>query len=428
MHVALLGAMLKWLLYAGVVGMLSGSASALFLASLDKVTESRMAHPWLLYLLPLGGALMAYLYVRIGRNAGKGNNLILEQIQGGQERVPLRMAPLVLLGTLLTHLFGGSAGREGTAVQMGGSLSEAVGRALKVDGIDRQILLMCGISSGFGSVFGTPLAGTIFALEVVAVGLVSYRAILPCFIASVVGNLVTIAWGIHHLHYEMGAVPDMSWAVVLKVAIASMLFGLAALLFSELTHGLKKLYAKLLTNPMLRSFVGGLVVIALVFVFQTRDYLGLGIPLIQSSFDGAVVPLAFLWKTLFTALTLGAGYQGGEVTPLFAIGAALGHSLAGLLHLSAPFLAALGFIAVFSGATNTPLACFVMGIELFGSESMVYMFLACVVSYLFSGHTGIYSSQQIGVSKSKLHPLAAGATLASIKHTKKPQIEQKAEQ
>ncbi|RTE05537.1 voltage-gated chloride channel protein [Paenibacillus whitsoniae] len=415
MHVALLGAMLKWLLYAGVVGILSGSASALFLASLDDVTESRMAHPWLLYLLPLGGALMAYLYVRIGRNAGKGNNLILEQIQGGQERVPLRMAPLVLLGTLLTHLFGGSAGREGTAVQMGGSLSEAVGRALKVDGIDRQILLMCGISSGFGSVFGTPLAGTIFALEVVAVGLVSYRAILPCFIASVVGNLVTIGWGIHHLHYEMGAAPDMSWAVVLKVAIASVLFGLAALLFSELTHGLKKLYAKLLTNPMLRSFVGGLVVIALVFVFQTRDYLGLGIPLIQSSFDGAVAPLAFLWKTLFTALTLGAGYQGGEVTPLFAIGAALGHSLAGLLHLSAPFLAGLGFIAVFSGATNTPLACFVMGIELFGSESMIYMFLACVVSYLFSGHTGIYSSQQIGVSKSKLHPLAAGATLGNVK-------------
>lgn len=419
MHVALVGSLLKWIFYGGIIGLLSGSASALFLASLDFATNQRNEYPWLLYLLPIGGAFMSFLYQKIGKNAGKGNNLILEQIQGGQESIPFRMAPLVLLGTFLTHLFGGSAGREGTAVQMGGSFSEWIAKVFKVDGIDRKILLMCGISSGFGSVFGTPLAGTIFGLEVIAIGLVSYQAIIPCFIASFVGHLITTAWGIHHIHYPMGAVPALSLSVVLKVIFASILFGLASILFSELTHGLKKMYTKLFKNPMIKGFVGGLVIITLVFIFNTRDYLGLGIPLLQQSFEEPVAHLAFLWKTLFTTLTLGAGFQGGEVTPLFVIGATLGNSLADLLHLSAPFLAGLGLIAVFSGATNTPIACFVMGIELFGSEGMIYMFIASIVSYLFSGHTGIYTSQQIGVSKSRAHPIRDKSTLSSVK-TKKP--------
>lgn len=418
MHAALVGSLFKWIFYGGMLGILSGSASALFLTSLEFATDRRTAHPWLLYLLPLGGAFMSLVYLKFGKNAGKGNNLILEQIQDGQESIPFRMAPLVLLGTFLTHLFGGSAGREGTAVQMGGSFSEWIGKVFKVDGIDRKILLMCGISSGFGSVFGTPLAGTIFGLEVIAIGLVSYQAIIPCFIAGFVGNLVTTAWGIHHIHYTMGAVPALSASVVFKVMVASILFGLTSLFFSELTHGLKKMYAKLFKNPIIKGFVGGLVIIALVFIFGTRDYLGLGIPLLQQSFEEPVAHLAFLWKTLFTALTLGAGFQGGEVTPLFVIGATLGNSLAVLLHLSAPFLAGLGLIAVFSGATNTPLACFVMGIELFGSEGMIYMFMACIVSYLFSGHTGIYTSQQIGVSKSKLHPIPLKSTLASVRNKK----------
>ncbi|WP_079912613.1 voltage-gated chloride channel family protein [Paenibacillus sp. 32352] len=415
MHLALLGSLIKWIFYGGIIGVLSGSASALFLASLDFATGHRLQYPWLLFLLPFGGALMSYFYFKIGKNSGKGNNLILEQIQGGQESIPFRMAPLVLLGTFLTHLFGGSAGREGTAVQMGGSFSELVGKLFKVDEADRKMLLMCGVSSGFGSVFGTPLAGAIFGLEVAAVGLVSYQALIPCFVASFVGDLVTTAWGIHHIHYVMGPVPALSVPVVLKVVLASVVFGFASILFSELTHTLKAWYAKLFGNPMVRSFAGGIVIIALVSLFGTRDYLGLGIPLLQESFEGPVPHWAFLWKTIFTALTLGAGFQGGEVTPLFVIGATLGNALADLLHLSAPFLAGLGFIAVFSGATNTPIACFVMGMELFGSEGMLYMFMACAVSYLFSGHTGIYTSQQIAVSKSRLHPIPDKATLATVR-------------
>lgn len=419
-RVALWSTFLKWIVLGGAVGVLSGTASAFFLKSLDYVTDVRMNHGWLLFLLPLGGALVSYLYMKFGKNSAKGNNLILEQIGEGQETIPLRMAPLVLFGTLVTHLFGGSAGREGTAVQMGGSLAEWFGKMIRIDAADRKILLMCGISGGFGSIFGTPLAGTIFGLEVIAIGLISHRALLPCFTASFVGDLVaTRIWGVHHAHYQIGIVPNVEMSIVIKVVVASILFGLVSLLFSELTHALKRGFAAIFQNPMLKSAVGGFAVIALVAIVGTRDYLGLGLPLIQQSFEGEVSPLAFLWKLLFTSVTLGAGFQGGEVTPLFAIGATMGHSLAHLFGLYAPFLAALGFIAVFCGATNTPIACFIMGIELFGSEAAVYLFIACLVSYVFSGHSGIYTSQRIGISKSHLLTIPEGTTLATVKELRK---------
>jgi len=415
-HLALWSSFLKWIVLGGAVGVLSGTASAFFLHGLDFVTKLRLQHGWLLFLLPLGGALVSYLYMKFGKNSAKGNNLILEQIGEGQETIPLRMAPLVLFGTLVTHLLGGSAGREGTAVQMGGSLAEWFGKMIRIDAADRKILLMCGISGGFGSVFGTPLAGTVFGLEVIAIGLISHRALLPCFSAAFVGDLVaTHVWKVHHLHYQIGRVPGIELPIVLKVVIASVLFGLVSLLFSELTHALKRRFAAMFPNAAIKSAVGGALVILLVAVVGTRDYLGLGIPLIQDSFQGEVSPLAFLWKLLFTSLTLGTGFQGGEVTPLFAIGATMGHSLAAIFGLYAPFLAALGFIGVFCGATNTPIACFIMGIELFGSDAAVYLFIACLVSYLFSGHTGIYTSQRIGVSKSRLLVVPDGTTLATVK-------------
>ncbi|WP_169081531.1 voltage-gated chloride channel family protein [Paenibacillus sp. PL91] len=386
--------MLKWLLIAGTVGVLSGSAAAFFLASLDWVTKTRLNHPWLLWLLPAGGALVSYIYLKHGKQSGKGNNLIIEQIHSGEGAIPLRMAPLVLFGTLTTHLLGGSAGREGTAVQMGGSLSEWVGKRLKLNKLDRKIILMCGISSGFGAVFGTPLAGTVFGLEVLTIGLISYEALLPCFIASYVGHLITTAWGIKHLHFSIGAVPPMDWLLLIKIVAASVLFGLAALLFTQLTRNLKLVLTRRFSNPVLKSAIGGFLVIALVYALGTRDYLGLGIPLIQQAFQESVSPFVFLLKTLFTAITLGTGFQGGEVTPLFVIGSTLGSALAGLLAVPVPLLAAIGFVSVFSGAAKTPIACFIMGIERFGAEGAIYMFIGCVIAFLCSGRVGIYEAQK----------------------------------
>ena len=412
--------LIKWAVLAGLVGLLAGSASALFLVSLEWAAETRETYSWFLFLLPFGGMLVSFLYWKYGLNSAKGNNLLIEQAHGAKESIPFRIAPLVLFGTIVTHLFGGSAGREGTAVQMGGAFSELIGKLFKLDEVDRKIIIICGISSGFGSVFGTPLAGTVFGLEVLALGLIRHEAIFPAFIAAFVGDIVTTTvWGVGHHHYEIGTIPSLSALLLLKILFAAILFGLTSTLFSELTHWLKKQYTKLFPNPMLKSFVGGLVIIGLVYIVGTRKYLGLGIPLIDDAFEGEVSPLTFITKLLFTSLTLGAGYQGGEVTPLFAIGSTLGSSLGDILQVSIPFLAALGFIGVFCGATNTPIACFIMGIELFGSEASLYLFLVCIISYLFSGHTGIYTSQQIGVSKSKLIPINNNDTLQTFKLTKK---------
>jgi H+/Cl- antiporter ClcA len=415
MQLALLGHLLKWTVLGGIVGILTGTASALFLASLDLATNTRMNYPWILFLLPLGGAMVSFLYFKYGKEAAKGNNLILEQIHGGNGTVPFRMAPLVFFGTLITHLFGGSAGREGTAVQMGGSLSEWVGNLLKLDKNDRKIILMCGISSGFGSVFGTPLSGAIFGMEVLAIGMIQYEALIPCFVASFVGNVITTAWGIQHIHFSIGTVPQLTGMLVLKITAASIIFGLVSFFFSELTHFCKNVFAKCFKNPMVKSFIGGCIIIGLTYLVGTRDYLGLGIPLISQSFEQSVPQLAFLWKTLFTSLTLGAGFQGGEVTPLFVIGATLGNSLSDILQVSAPLLAAIGFVAVFCGATNTPIACFLLGVELFGSEGMIYLFMGCVISYLFSGHSGIYVAQKIGISKTRIVAVHDETTLESIR-------------
>ncbi|HFK1501169.1 voltage-gated chloride channel family protein [Bacillus sp. (in: firmicutes)] len=414
-HIGLLFYVFKWIVLGGGVGILVGSASAFFLASLDWATKTQQTYSWLLFLLPIGGAFVSLLYWKFGQNSSKGNNLIIEQAHGAKESVPFRMAPLVLFGTIVTHLFGGSAGREGTAVQIGGAFSELVGKLFKLDEIDRKIIMICGISSGFGSVFGTPLAGTVFGLEVLAIGLIRHEAIFPSFVAAFVGDIVTSAWGIHHHLYHIGNIPELSWLLIVKIIIASILFGLTSTLFSELTHWLKKTYTKLFPNPVVKSFMGGLIVIILVYIVGTRQYLGLGIPLIDQAFDGTVSLFTFLLKLIFTALTLGAGFQGGEVTPLFVVGSTLGSALGDILYVSAPFLAALGFIGVFCGATNTPIACFIMGIELFGSEASVYLFIACIVSYLFSGHTGIYTSQQIEVSKNRWIQIPKQSTLASVK-------------
>ena len=395
----------KWLWYSSLVGIGVGSLSAFFLISLTFVTNSRMTLPWLLYLLPLGGAAISWLYWKVGGNAIRGNNLIIQEARGTKkevELIPKILIPLTLFGTLVTHLFGGSAGREGTAVQIGGSLADAVGRVFHMKKNERRILLIAGMSAGFSSVFGTPIAGTLFAMEVLAIGFVRQEALFPSLWAALVGNWVTTFFGAAHTHYSMGIVPEATPSLIIKIVIAAILFGFAGRLFSWTTRITKVIMTNWFNNPVIKSFIGGVIVILLVFLVGTREFLGLSLPLIDQAFLGESGPFDSLGKLIFTAITLGSGFQGGEVTPLFTIGATLGSTLAHLFHISVPFLAGLGFIGVFAAASNTPVACFVMGLELFGSKALPYLFLTCVVSYLFSGNQGIYETQQVYLRKGDL--------------------------
>ena len=345
---------------------------------------------------------LAYHYG--GRRSAEGNNLILDEIHEPTGWIPKRMAPLVFVGTVVTQLFGGSAGREGTAIQMSGSLTDAAARLLRLDQDDRRTMLIAALAGGFGAVFGVPIAGAIFGLEVQSVGRIRYEALVPCLAASVVGDLVVRGLGVTHPALPHVAVTSIDAALLAKVALAGLAFGLVGTLFTTLTHHVKRAFIALIPWMPGRPFVGGLIVIAMTLAVGSQTYNGLSLGLIAQSFAGDVSGWSWLLKLIFTAVTIGAFFQGGEVTPLFVIGAALGAALAAPLGIPVTFLAALGFVAVFAGAANTPLACTIMGVELFGGGAVVYFATACVISYVFSSHRGIYGSQRVAVAKGPLRP------------------------
>ena len=408
---------LRWLLLSTLVGLLAGSASAILLLSLDWATDTREAHRWLIGLLPFAGLAVGLIYHYFGRSVEGGHNLILDEIHTDistdphvpRTTIPARMTPLILLGTTITHLFGGSAGREGTAIQTGAALADQITRLLRrlpfrFSEHDRRALLMAGISAGFGSVFDTPLAGAVFGLEVLTIGNVGYDAIFPCFIAAFVGDYTTAhLWHIHHTQYTVTQLSPLNPTTMLSAVAAGIAFGLTALLFARCTHAISALFKRTIPYPPLRPFTGGILVALAVFAIGTTKYIGLGIPTIVAAFSQHLPRYDFAAKFAFTSLTLGAGFKGGEVTPLFFIGATLGNALSSILPLSASLLAAMGFAAVFSGAANTPIAASLMAIELFGPEAGAFAAIACVTSYLFSGHHGIYRSQRLSARKHPTH-------------------------
>ncbi|HSI87300.1 MAG TPA: voltage-gated chloride channel family protein [Candidatus Methylacidiphilales bacterium] len=417
-----LGLAALWLLWIVPMSAAIGSACAFFLWSLDVATKTRFDHPWLLYLLPVAGLIVGLIYHYWGKSVEGGNNLLLEQVHEPGAGVPRRMAPLILLSTVVTHLFGGSAGREGTAVQMGGSIASGFAKMFALDHHQTRILLMTGIAAGFSAVFGTPIAAAIFALEVLTIGRMQYESLIPCLIASVVGDWTCHAWGIGHTHYHIAYLSDTGVAtlphgapfhiqplLLIKVAVIGVAAGLAGALFANATHAVHGFIKKVCPYAPARPAIGGVLVIALVFIAGTREYLGLGVwspnpgdITISSLFNSDNISYtAWAWKIIFTVVTLGCGYKGGEVTPLFFIGAALGSALSGVMGGPTDLFAALGFVAIFAGASNTPLASTIMGIELFGATHSVYIAVACFLAYLCSGHSSIYLSQRVAVPKTQ---------------------------
>jgi H+/Cl- antiporter ClcA len=383
-----------WIFIIVIIGTLAGTASAFFLWTLDHATQFRLTHSYIIYALPIVGLLVGLLYHYYGEKEVKGNNLLLEEFHEPSDVIHIRMAPLVYIGTMLSHLVGASVGREGTAVQMSGAIADQATHYFKLSANARKALIIIGISAGFASVFGTPWAGAIFALEVFHSRKLQVRYFLQSILAAFVAHFVCLSWGIQHSTYVIPYVPVISFINIFWAINAGVIFGLISYLFAKSSHTFTDIFQRYIKFPPFRPFIGGLFIVVVYYFFDMNKYMGLGLPSISAAFTEPMNSYDFLIKLFLTAFTLGVGFKGGEVTPLFFIGATLGNVLIWFIPLPMALLAGMGFVAVFAGATNTLFACVIMGIELFGMGSSVYVIIACLVAYLFSGHISVYSSQQ----------------------------------
>ena len=387
--------LLKWMVLGGVIGLVGGIIGSLFHIGVDTATQARLAHPWVLYLMPVGGLAIVGLY-RLTKTEGKGTNDIIASVHFG-EQVPGLLVPVIFVSTVITHLCGGSAGREGAALQIGGGIGYQAGRLLRLGEKDLPLATLCGMSGVFAALFGTPLTATVFALEVISVGVLYYAGLVPCLTAAMTGYLVSVLMGVPPTRFTV-TVPGLEVRTMLLVIVLALLCAVVSILFCRGLHGVEHLLKRTLKNPYLRVAVGAAVLIGLTLL-TNGDYNGAGMEVIGRAIAGQADPWAWVWKLLFTAITIGCGFKGGEVVPSFFVGAAFGCVAAGWLGLPAGFGAAMGLVSVFCGAVNCPLASIILSVELFGSGDLLYFAMACSISYLISGYCGLYSSQTILYSK-----------------------------
>lgn len=387
-----------WVFLGAGVGIVTGTVGSVFYYGLSFVTKLRQEYPWLILGLPIGGLFIVWLYRVTGSEKDKGTNMVISAVRE-ENGISRRIVPLIFVSTIVTHLFGGSAGREGAALQMGGGIGSAIANALHMDKRSVTTMIMCGMSGAFAALFGTPMAASIFSLEVVSVGILYYAALVPTVIASLVGAAVAKHWGVHAEHFTILEIPEFTLTPALKILVFAMLCAGVSKLFCLLLHKSGELFREKIVNPYLRVVVAAGIVIVLTFLVRSTDYMGAGVPIIEQAMNGEVRPEAFLLKMLFTAIVLSAGFKGGEIIPTLYIGATFGCFMGQVLQFSPSLCAAVGMAALFCGVTNSPITSLLLALEMFGMEAFPYMMLAVAVSYMLSGYDGLYESQKIVYSK-----------------------------
>ena len=391
---------LKWVIFAMLTGSIVGCVSSAFYFLLSYVNTVRQEHSWVIYLLPVAGLVIVGLYHFMKNDNDGGTNLVISAIHSG-DRIPLRMAPSIFLSTALTHLCGGSAGREGAALQIGGSIGNALGSLFRFDEKDKHVMIMCGMSAAFSTLFGTPMAAAIFPMEMVSVGVMYYMALVPCVVSSLTAYAVALTFGVAGESFHIEQIPGFEPLPIAYGVLVAVLCAFLSIAFCVFLHKVEHLYKKLFQNRYLRVFIGGCLVVLLTILLGTNDYNGAGITIIEHAVEGHVIPVAFLFKILFTALTLGAGFKGGEIVPTFFVGATFGCLIGQLIGFNPGLCAAIGMIALFCGVTNCPISSLLISFELFGYAGMPYYLLAVAFSYMLSGYSGLYRSQKIMYSKYK---------------------------
>lgn len=388
---------IKWVCFSLILGSLCGFIGALFHLSIDYVTSFRLENHWIIYLLPVGGLLIVFLYHCVHLDNQPGTNTIIESVRQ-QNHVPVLLAPAIFLATVITHLCGGSSGREGAALQIGGSLATSLGKVFHADKREMSMLIMCGMSAVFSALFGTPITATLFSMEVVSVGVFYYAALVPCLCSSLVSLQIARLFGCQSVSYALDIVLPVTAGSVVQLLILTFIIACFSIIFVLMMHYSHKWFQQFFPNPYWRVIVGSVIIILLAYLFG-KQYLGAGMDIVEDAIYGSVLSYDFLLKAIFTVITIGCGFKGGEIVPTFFIGSTLGYTLGSLIGMNPHVCAALGLVAMFCCVINSPLTSLILGVELFGSYNLLPMAIVVAFGYVLSGYFSLYQAQKIVYSK-----------------------------